>query len=85
MTGDGVRFYHLYVGTQRNCVVDLTFSVKQGTTDIQVPDSLFQKARQFYNRFFFRKCTMVQLVSAIFHLSSFLRLNRSVSQNVLQQ
>ena len=35
VTGDGVRFYHLYVGTQRNCVVDLTFSVKPGTTDIQ--------------------------------------------------
>ena len=35
VTGDGVRFYHLYVGTQLNCVVDLTFSVKPGTTDIQ--------------------------------------------------
>ena len=32
---DGVRFYHLYVGTQRNCVVDLTFSVKPGSTEIQ--------------------------------------------------
>ena len=34
-TGDGDRFYHLYVGTQRNCVVDLTFSVKPGSTEIQ--------------------------------------------------
>jgi len=29
------RYYHLFVGTQRNCIVDLTFSVKPGITDIQ--------------------------------------------------
>ena len=33
---DGARHFHLYVGTSRGCVADVTFSVNSDTTEVDM-------------------------------------------------
>ena len=60
MQDSGDRHYHLYLGTSKGCVVDVTFSVTPSTTEVNMEVELLVQGHG--GEITFRKIIVVKLV-----------------------